>query len=338
MTDPSTMMTAIEITQPGGPEVLRAVERPVPEVGANEVLIRVAAAGVNRPDVLQRKGGYPPPPGVTDIPGLEVAGEVVRVGAAVKEPAVGSRVCALVAGGGYAEYVAAPAVQCLPVPGTLSMEEAAVLPETVFTVYFNVFQRSRLQPGEWLLIHGGSSGIGVTAILLAKAYGAHVIVTAGSAEKCAACRALGADVAIDYKREDFVAATLAATAQRGANVILDMVGGGYVARDIAAAAVEGRIAVIAVQGGRKAEIDLSQLMSKRLMLGGSTLRPQSVESKGRLAAALREQIWPLIESKSIRLPIHASFPLAEAAQAHALMESGAHIGKIVLRTPGARHA
>ena len=331
MTSLPTVMTAIEIAQPGAPEVLRPVERPMPQIGPYEVLIRVAAAGVNRPDVLQRKGTYPPPPGVTDIPGLEVAGEVIRVGAAVKEPAAGSHVCALVAGGGYAEYVAAPAVQCLPVPGKLSLEEAAVLPETVFTVYYNVFQRSRLRPGDWLLIHGGSSGIGVTAILLAKAYGAHVIVTAGSAEKCAACRALGADVAIDYKREEFVAATLKATQGRGADVILDMVGGGYVARDIAAAAVEGRIAVIAVQGGRKAEIDLTQLMAKRLMVGGSTLRPQSVQSKGKLAAALRTEIWPLIESKSLRLPIHASFPLAEAARAHTLMESGGHIGKIVLR-------
>ena len=326
-----TMMTAIEIAQPGPPEALRAVRRPVPEPGPHEVLIRVAAAGVNRPDVLQRKGHYPPPRGASDIPGLEVAGEVVRLGAAVREPALGSRVCALVAGGGYAEYAAAPAVQCLPVPGNLSLEEAAVLPETVFTVYYNVFQRSRLRPGEWLLVHGGSSGIGVTAILLAKAYGARVIVTAGSAQKCAACRELGADAAIDYKREDFVAATLAATEGRGADVILDMVGGDYVARDIAAAAVEGRIAVIAVQGGREAKIDLPELMRKRLMLGGSVLRPQSVESKGRLAAALRREIWPLIESKSLRLPIHAAFPLTEAVRAHVLMESSAHIGKIVLR-------
>lgn len=326
-----TTMNAIEIARPGPPEALRAVERPVPEPGPNEVLIRVAAAGVNRPDVLQRKGQYPPPPGASDIPGLEVAGEVVRLGAGVRRPELGSRVCALVAGGGYAEYAVAPAVQCLPVPGGLSVEEAAVLPETMFTVFYNVFERSRLQPGESLLVHGGSSGIGVTAILLAKAYGARVIVTAGSAEKCAACRGFGADVAIDYKREDFVAATLAATDGRGADVILDMVGGDYVARDMAAAAVEGRIAVIAVQGGREAKIDLRDLMLKRLMLGGSTLRPQSVQSKGRLAASLRERIWPLIESNSLRLPIHAAFPLAEAARAHALMESGAHIGKIVLR-------
>lgn len=327
-----SLMTAIEIAQPGPPDVLRAAQRPVPEPGPHEVLIRVAAAGVNRPDVMQRQGHYPPPPGASDIPGLEVAGEVVRVGAAVSEPALGSRVCALVAGGGYAQYAVAPAVQCLPVPGTLSLEQAAVLPETVFTVYYNVFQRSGLRPGEWLLVHGGSSGIGVTAIVLAKAYGARVIVTAGSAEKCAACRSLGADAAIDYKREDFVAATLAATEGRGADVILDMVGGDYVERDIAAAAVQGRIAVIATQRGREAKVDLRELMRKRLMLGGSTLRPQSVESKGRLAAALRKEIWPLIESKSLRLPIHAAFPLTDAAGAHALMESGAHIGKIVLRT------
>ncbi len=326
-----TLMTAIEITQPGPPQVLRAAQRPVPQVGPHEVLIRVAAAGVNRPDVLQRKGAYAPPPGVSDIPGLEVAGDVVRQGAEVREPMLGSRVCALVAGGGYAEYVAAPAVQCLPVPGNLSLQEAAVLPETVFTVYYNVLQRSRLQPGEWLLVHGGSSGIGVTAIVLAKAWGARVIVTAGSDDKCAACRALGADVAINYRQEDFVAATRAASEGHGADVILDMVGGEYVARDMEAAAVDGRIAVIATQGGREAGIDLGQLMVKRLMLGGSTLRPQSVQQKGRLAAALREQIWPLIESQSLRLPIHASFPLLEADRAHTLMESGAHIGKIVLR-------
>ena len=326
-----TLMTAIEVTRPGPPQVLRAAQRPVPDVGPHEVLIRVAAAGVNRPDVLQRKGAYAPPPGASDIPGLEVAGEVVRVGAGVREPMLGSRVCALVAGGGYAEYVAAPAVQCLPVPGNLSLQEAAALPETVFTVFYNVFERSRLQPGEWLLVHGGSSGIGVTAIVLAKACGARVIVTAGSDAKCAACRALGADVAVNYRQEDFVAATRAASEGRGADVILDMVGGEYVARDMEAAAEDGRIAVIATQGGREAGIDLGKLMVKRLMLGGSTLRPQSVQQKGRLAAALRERIWPLIESQSLRLPIHASFPLVEADRAHALMESGAHIGKIVLR-------
>lgn len=323
-------MTAIEIGTPGPPECLRPVSRPVPQPGPGEVLIRVAAAGVNRPDVLQRRGVYPPPQGVTDIPGLEVAGEVVRAGVGVTDPVVGDRVCALVAGGGYAEYVAAPAVQCLPVPRTLSMEEAAALPETFFTVYYNVFMRSRLRSGETVLIHGGSSGIGTTAILLAKAFGARVIVTAGTAEKCSACRALGADIAIDYKQEDFVARTLEVTSGQGADVILDMVGGEYLARNMAAAAVNGRIAVIATQRGTKAEIDLVLLMRKRLWLGGSTLRPQSVASKGEIAAELRREVWPLFESGSLRPVIHARFPLREAARAHQLMESGAHIGKIVL--------
>ncbi|HEY6515686.1 MAG TPA: NAD(P)H-quinone oxidoreductase [Steroidobacteraceae bacterium] len=327
-----TAMTAIEIATPGPPESLRPVSRPVPEPGPGEVLIRVAAAGVNRPDVLQRKGAYPPPPGVTDIPGLEVAGEVVRVGTGVTEPAVGARVCALVAGGGYAEYVTAPSAQCLPVPGSLSMEEAAALPETFFTVYYNVFMRSRLRPAQTLLIHGGSSGIGTTAILLAKAFGARVIVTAGSAEKCAACRSLGADVAIDYKQEDFVARTMDSTGGQGADVILDMVGGEYLARNLAAAAVNGRIALIATQHGSKAELDLVTLMKKRLWLGGATLRPQTVAAKGEIAACLRREVWPLFESQSLRPVIHARFPLREAARAHALMESGAHIGKIVLIT------
>jgi putative PIG3 family NAD(P)H quinone oxidoreductase len=330
MSDIPAHMTAIEIGTPGPPEALRPVSRPVPRPGPQEVLIRVVAAGINRPDVLQRKGAYAPPPGVTDIPGLEVAGEVVLAGTGVTDPAVGASVCALVAGGGYAEYVAAPAVQCLPVPGSLSLEEAAVLPETFFTVYYNAFMRARLQRGETLLVHGGSSGIGTTAILLAKALGVRVIATAGNAQKCAACRALGADVAIDYKQEDFVARTLEATGGQGADVILDMVGGEYLARNMAAAAVNGRIAVIATQGGSKAEIDLRGLMSKRQWLGGSTLRPQSVESKGRIAAELREEVWPLFGSKSLRPVIHARFPLREAARAHALMESGAHIGKIVL--------
>ncbi|MGH8298699.1 MAG: NAD(P)H-quinone oxidoreductase [Steroidobacteraceae bacterium] len=332
MSDIPTAMTAIEIHTPGPPEVLRPASRPVPQPGPQEVLIRVAAAGVNRPDVLQRRGMYPPPPGVTDIPGLEVAGEVVRVATGVTEPAPGARVCALVAGGGYAEYVAAPAAQCLPVPVTLSMEEAAALPETFFTVYYNAFIRARLRSGETLLVHGGSSGIGTTAILLAKAMGAQVIVTAGTAEKRAACRALGADVAIDYKQEDFVARTMESTGGQGADVILDIVGGEYLARNIAAAAVNGRIAIIGTQGGAKAEIDLRSVMMKRLWVGGSTLRPQTVASKGEIAARLRQEVWPLFESKSLRPAIHARFPLREAARAHALMESGTHIGKIVLRT------
>jgi NADPH:quinone reductase len=325
-------MTAIEVAAPGPPAGLRATSRPVPQPGPGEVLIRVAAAGVNRPDVLQRKGVYPPPQGVTDIPGLEVAGEVVRTGVGVSDPAVGARVCALVAGGGYAEYVAAPAAQCLPVPGTLSMEEAGALPETFFTVYYNVFIRSRLQSGETLLLHGGSSGIGTTAIMLAKAFGARVIATAGTSAKCAACRELGADVAIDYKQEDFVARTLEATGGQGADVVLDMVGGEYLARNMAAAAANGRIAVIATQHGTRAELDLVTLMRKRLMLGGSTLRPQSVESKGAIAAALRREVWPLLESGSLRPVVYARFPLREAARAHELMESGTHIGKIVLVT------
>jgi putative PIG3 family NAD(P)H quinone oxidoreductase len=327
--NPATM-TAVEIREPGAPQVLRAVQRPVPEPGAGEVLIRVAAAGINRPDVLQRKGLYPPPAGVTDIPGLEVAGEVVGCGAGVCDPALGARVCALVAGGGYAQYVTAPAVQCLPVPAPLTLEEAAVLPETFFTVWLNVFERARLRSGETLLVHGGASGIGTTAILLGKVSGARVIVTAGSAQKCAACRELGAELAINYREVDFVEATLRATDGKGANVILDMVGGDYVARNIAAAAVDGRIAVIATQGGNKAELDLRALLVKRLTLSASTLRPQSADNKGRLAAALRQKVWPLFASRGLRPVIHARFPLADAAGAHKLMESDTHIGKIVL--------
>ncbi len=323
-------MTAIEIREPGPPQVLRAVPRPVPQPQAGEVLIRVAAAGVNRPDVLQRKGLYPPPPGASDIPGLEVAGEVIATAPDVREPAVGARVCALVAGGGYAQYSVAPAVQCLPVPGPLTLEEAAALPETFFTVWLNVFERARLQPGETLLVHGGSSGIGTTAILLGKAFAARVIVTAGTAAKCAACRELGAELAINYRETDFVEATLRATDGKGADVILDMVGGDYVARNVAAAAPEGRIALIATQGGVKAEIDLRQMMSKRITLTASTLRPQSVQNKGRLARVLRERVWPLFASKGLKPVIYARFPLTDAAGAHKLMESDTHIGKIVL--------
>jgi NADPH:quinone reductase len=323
-------MTAIEIREPGPPQVLRAVERPVPQPRPGEVLIKVAAAGVNRPDVLQRKGAYAPPPGASDIPGLEVAGVVAAAAEGVREPAVGERVCALLAGGGYAQYATAPAVQCLPAPSQLSLEEAAALPETFFTVWLNVFERARLTAGETLLVHGGASGIGTTAILLGKAFGARVIVTAGSAVKCAACRELGADLAINYHEGDFVEATLRTTEGRGADVILDMVGGDYVARNVAAAAVDGRIAVIAHMGGTRAELDLRSLMVKRLFLSGSTLRPQPVESKGRLAAALRQQVWPLFASKRLKPLIHARFPLADAAAAHKLMEADTHIGKIVL--------
>jgi putative PIG3 family NAD(P)H quinone oxidoreductase len=323
-------MTAVEIREPGPPQVLRPVERPVPQVGPGEVLIQVAAAGVNRPDVLQRKGVYPPPPGITDIPGLEVAGEVVRLGEGVREPTLGAKVCALVAGGGYAQYVSAPAVQCLPVPPSLTLEQAAALPETYFTVWLNVFERARLARGETLLVHGGASGIGTTAIALGKAFDARVIITAGSAEKCAACRELGADVAINYREGDFVEATLRATDGKGADVILDMVGGDYLPRNTAAAAVEGRIALIATQGGNKAELDLRPLMIKRLTISASTLRAQPVANKGRIAAALRENVWPLFESRGMKPVIHARFPLADAAGAHRLMESDTHIGKIVL--------
>ncbi len=326
---PATM-TAIEIREAGPPQVLKPVQRPVPAVGADEVLIKVAAAGVNRPDVLQRKGAYAPPPGASDIPGLEVAGEVVAVGSAVRDPAPGARVCALVAGGGYAQYVNVPAVQCLPVPSGLSMEEAAALPETFFTVWMNVFERARLRRGESLLVHGGASGIGTTAIMLAKACDARVIVTAGTAAKCAACRDLGADVAINYRETDFVEATLRATEGRGANVILDMVGGDYLARNVAAAAVDGRIALIATQGGIKSELDLRVLMSKRLTISACLLRPQTVETKGRLAEALKQKVWPLFGSRGIKPVIHARFPLSDAAGAHKLMESDTHIGKIVL--------
>jgi len=324
------MMTAIEIREPGPPQVLRAVQRPVPEPGPGEVLIHVAAAGVNRPDVLQRKGAYAPPPGASDIPGLEVAGEVVRLGAGVSEPALGAQVCALLAGGGYAQYASAPTVQCLPIPPPLTAEEAAALPETFFTVWHNVFERGRLQRGETLLVHGGSSGIGTTAIMLGKAFGARVIVTAGSAQKCAACRELGADVAINYHESDFVEATLRATERRGADVILDMVGGDYLPRDVAAAAVEGRIALIAAQGGTRSELDLRPFMVKRLTLTASVLRSQPVANKGRIAEALRRNVWPLFASQRLTPVIQARFPLAEAARAHELMESGAHIGKIVL--------
>ncbi len=326
-------MTAIEIAEPGPPQVLRAVTRAVPQPAAGEVLIRIAAAGVNRPDVLQRKGLYAPPPGVTDIPGLELAGEVVQQGADVHEPAIGSQVCALVAGGGYAQYVCAPALQCLPVPEPLTLEEAAAVPETFFTVWHNVFERARLKRGETLLVHGGSSGIGTTAIMLGKAFDARVLVTAGSAAKCQACLELGADLAINYHDSDFVAATLAATDGRGADVILDMVGGDYLARDAAAAALEGRIALIATQGGSTAQLDLRVLMHKRLTLTASTLRAQPVANKGRIAQALLQEVWPLFATRGLRPQVRARFPLADAAAAHQLMESAAHLGKIVLLAP-----
>ncbi len=331
MTELPQTMSAVEIGQPGPAQVLRLARRPRPTPGPGEVLIRVAAAGVNRPDVMQRQGAYPPPAGVTDIPGLEVAGEIVSLGPEVSSRAVGERVCALLAGGGYAEYAAAPALQCLPVPKNVALDEAAALPETFFTVFLNVFERAALAPGESLLVHGGASGIGTAAILLAKAHGARVFVTAGSARKCAACVALGADRAINYREEDFVAAVQDATNGRGADVILDMVGGSYVGRNVTAAALEGRIALIALLGGGRSEIDLRPLLTKRLKLMGATLRPQTVEAKGRLAQALLRRVWPWFESGRLRPPpVYARFALGEAGRAHELMESDEHIGKIVL--------
>jgi NADPH:quinone reductase len=323
------MMTAIGISEFGAPQALKPTQRPVPQISATEVLIRVAAAGVNRPDVFQRKGHYPPPKGASDIPGLEVSGEIVSAGSS-SQWTVGEKVCALVAAGGYAEYVAAPAVQCLPIPEGVSLEEAAAIPETFFTVYLNVFERAGLQKGETLLVHGGSSGIGTTAIMLGKAFGAEVIVTASSDEKCRACLDLGADHAINYRTEDFVPVVMKATQDKGADVILDMVGGDYIGRDVAAAAVEGRISIIASQGGVKSELDLRQIMAKRVRITGSLLRPQSVEAKGALASALRERVWPLFTTQRLHPVIHARFPLTEAWRAHELMESNAHIGKIIL--------
>lgn len=323
-------MRAVEITKPGGPEVLAITERPVPSPAAGEVLIEIHAAGINRPDVFQRMGRYDPPPGAPDIPGLEVAGVVTALGPDVTGLAVGDTVCALVAGGGYAEFCTAPAVQCLPVPDGLSMVEAAALPETFFTVWSNVFDRGRLAEGETILIHGGSSGIGTTAIQLAKAFGARVVTTAGSAEKCAACTRLGADRAINYREEDFTAVVQEATGGRGVDVVLDMVGGDYIPRSLACLAPDGRHVSIALLRGSKAEIDFTAIMRKRLTLTGSTLRPRPVADKAAIAEKLREHVWPKITRGSIRPLVHETFRLAEASKAHALMESSAHIGKIVL--------
>ncbi|MFP5397430.1 MAG: NAD(P)H-quinone oxidoreductase [Gammaproteobacteria bacterium] len=326
-------MNAIEITAPGGPEVLRPVERPAPVPGAGEVLIAVRASGVNRPDVLQRKGAYPPPPGASDLPGLEVAGTVAGgdpAELAAAGLAIGDRVCALVAGGGYAELCAAPIGQCLPVPAGLTDVEAAALPETFFTVWQNVFEIARLQPGETLLVQGGSSGIGVTAIQLARALGSKVIVTAGSDDKCAACLRLGADHAINYRTHDFVAEVGRLTGAHGVDVVLDMVAGDYVAREVRCLADDGRLAIIAVQGGTTSSFDAGLVLRKRLAITGSTLRARPLAYKARLARALRERVWPLLETGRVKPVIHRVFPAAEAAAAHALMESGAHVGKIVL--------
>jgi putative PIG3 family NAD(P)H quinone oxidoreductase len=314
----------------GGPEVLEVARGPVPRPGAGEVLIKVAYAGVNRPDVMQRRGLYPPPPGASPIIGLEIAGQIAAQGAGVTGFREGEGVCALVAGGGYAEYCAAPAPQCLPVPQGLTLAEAAALPETFFTVWTNVFDRGRLEPGEAFLVHGGTSGIGTTAVQLAHAFGARVFTTAGSDEKCAFCKRLGAEAAINYRNEDFVEIARRLTGGRGVDVILDMVGGSYVPRNLRALAVEGRLVQIAFQDGSKIDCDLLPIMVKRLTVTGSTLRPRSVAEKGAIAAALKEKVWPLLEAGRVKPVIHKVFPLAEAAAAHRLMEGGTHIGKIVL--------
>ncbi|MGF6904700.1 NAD(P)H-quinone oxidoreductase [Paraburkholderia sp. GAS348] len=332
-------MKAIEITEFGAPEVLKLAERPVPQPKAGEVLIKVAASGINRPDVFQRKGGYAPPPGASDLPGLEVAGEIV--GGAIDEKnnpfglKVGDRVCALLAGGGYAEYATAPLLQCLPVPAGLSDVEAASLPETFFTVWSNVFDRAQLGSGEGasnetLLVQGGSSGIGVTAIQIAHALGFRVFATAGSDEKCRACEALGAERAINYKTEDFVEVIKSLTNDRGVDVILDMVAGSYVPRELTALADGGRIVLIALLGGAKAELNLSEVLRRRLTVTGSTLRPRPVEFKAKIAAQLKERVWPHLEDGRIKPVVHRVFPAARAAEAHALMESSTHVGKIVL--------
>ena len=323
------VMTAIGIKAPGAPDMLVPVERPVPAPGEGEILVKVAAAGVNRPDVMQRKGLYPPPPGAPDIPGLEIAGEVAALGPGVKRWKVGDRVMALVSGGGYAEYCLAHGSHALPVSG-LSMVEAAAIPETFMTVWHNVFERGALKPAETLLVHGGSSGIGTTAIQLAKALGSRVITTAGSEEKCEACRKLGADVAVNYKTEDFVAVAKKATNDKGAEVILDMVGGDYIPRNYEAASVEGRIVQIAFMGSPKAEVNFMRLMLKRLHHTGSTLRARATADKAAIARAVEDNALPLITAGKVKPVIYKTFPLKEAAAAHALMETSAHIGKIVL--------
>ena len=325
-------MRAVEISTPGAPEVLKPVERPDPVPAPGEVLIRVAAAGVNRPDVLQRKGAYPAPPGASDLPGLEVAGTIESLSVGVKDWRVGDRVCALLAGGGYATLCTAPAVQCLPIPNAMDFVTAAAVPETFFTVWTNVFDRGRLQTGETALFHGGSSGIGTTAIQLAAARGARVFATAGSDEKCRACEQLGAERAINYKTEDFVAVIKDVTKGRGVDLILDIVGGDYIARDLAALAIEGRLVVIGFMGGDTATLDFRRILGRRLTITGSTLRPRSAAEKGEIAAALRREVWPLLEQGRVKPVVFRTFPLAQAADAHRLMESSEHIGKIVLVT------
>ncbi|NDL65495.1 zinc-binding dehydrogenase [Enterobacteriales bacterium SAP-6] len=325
-------MQAVRIKQPGGPEQLIPVELPVPRPGPGYLLVKVAAAGVNRPDVMQRQGSYPPPPGASELPGLEIAGEVVALGAGAGRFAVGDNVCALVAGGGYAEYCVVHETNALPVPQGLSLLEAAALPETFFTVWVNVFQRGKLQKGDILLVHGGTSGIGTVTIMLAKAFGATVLTTVGSEEKCAAARKLGADHAINYRTGDFVAETARLTDGHGADVIVDLIAGDYVARNYAAAAVDGRIVQIGVQNGPAKELNLMNMLAKRLTHTGSTLRPRPVEDKAAIAADLQLQVWPLLAAGKIRPLIERAFPLRQASDAHALMEGGTHIGKIMLVT------
>ncbi len=322
-------MTCVEISQPGAPDVLKSTQRPTPRPGPGEALIAVAAAGVNRPDILQRQGAYPPPPGASDLPGLEVAGTIVAVGESADPALVGANVCALVAGGGYADYVTVDSRLCLPIPKGFTLIEAASLPETFFTVWHNVFERGQLKAGESFLVHGGAGGIGTTAIQLAKALGARVFTTA-SAAKLDRCKGLGADVAIDYATQDFVALIKDATQGKGVDVILDMVGGDYIARNLKALGTEGRLVSIAFQNGSTAEINFMTMMLKRQTITGSTLRPQSVDSKARMAQALREKVWPLLNKGVIRPVIHATYPLAQAAEAHRAIEASSHVGKIVL--------
>src|SRR5262245_50120371 len=317
-------MTVIAIRAPGGPEMLVPEERPMPQPGPEEILVKVAAAGVNRPDVMQRMGHYPPPKGVTDIPGLELAGEVVALGPNVRRWKVGDKVMALVAGGGYAEYCVVPEPQALPIPAGLSLTEAAAMPETFFTVYPNMFERGHLKAGETLLVHGGTSGIGTVAIMLGKAFGARVFATAGSPEKCDACRGLGAEIAINYKSEDFVAAVKKATADKGVDVIVDIVGGDYIDRNYDAAATEGRIIQIAFQTSAKATVDFRRMLTKRLWHTGSTLRPRSAADKGKFARALEEKVWPLVAAGKVKPVIDSTYPLRDAAAAHARMESSQH--------------
>ncbi|MFX0546299.1 NAD(P)H-quinone oxidoreductase [Roseovarius sp. S1116L3] len=324
----SNTMKAVEISQHGGPEVLTLAERQMPEARPGEVLIRVAYAGVNRPDISQRMGNYAPPPGASDLPGLEASGELVALGEGVTDWVVGDRVCALLPGGGYAEYVRTPAAHCLPIPRGMSMAEAACLPENYFTVWTNVFMRGALEAGERFLVHGGSSGIGTTAIQLAHVMGARVFATAGSAEKCSKCEELGAERAINYREEDFVEVL---KAEGGANLILDMVGGDYIPRNVRALADDGRLVQIAFLGGPKAELNFAQVMVRRLTITGSTLRPQSDTAKARIAEALRAKVWPLLEAGRVGVVMDSEFALADAAKAHARMETSAHIGKIVLK-------